>query len=106
MACLRRPSSNDPCPGVVYESVGTGLGDHNMGNPTSTGTIITVFGADHCTAKTTIAVNLAAALAQGTGRRVALIDLDTFAGDCMSSATFGLFRPFANGHFGRSLAPC
>lgn len=52
-----------------------------MGNQARTGTIITLFSARTGTGKTTIAINLAVALAQETGQRVALVDLDVRFGD-------------------------
>ena len=45
------------------------------------GTIITMFSARGSTGKTTIAINLAVALAQETGQRVSLVDLDARFGD-------------------------
>jgi pilus assembly protein CpaE len=47
------------------------------------GTIITVFGPKGGVGKTTIATNLAIALAQETGQSVALVDADTGFGDVM-----------------------
>lgn len=45
------------------------------------GTVITVFGAKGGIGKTTIATNLATAIARITGSRVALVDMDTRFGD-------------------------
>ena len=53
-----------------------------MENQSETGAIITVFGAHSAgIGRTTIAINLAAALVQRAGQSVALVDLDTRFGD-------------------------
>lgn len=49
--------------------------------PLAVGTVITVFGAKGGIGKTTIACNLAAAIAQKTNSSVVLVDLDTRFGD-------------------------
>lgn len=51
------------------------------GGPQRSGEVIAVFGAKGGIGKTTLAVNLAVAIAQQTKQRVALLDLDTQLGD-------------------------
>ena len=53
-------------------------GDNGAGSP---GTVLTVIGAKGGVGKTTIATNLAAAIAHDTERSVLLVDLDTRFGD-------------------------
>ncbi len=64
--------------------LGTMVGQHNEARPaqkTSAGTVLTVFGAKGGIGKTTIAVNVAAAIARNTDNSVLVIDLDTRFGD-------------------------
>ncbi len=63
---------------ALRETVGTGPAD---GEASSRGTLVTVFSAKGGCGKTTVATNLAAALADGGRRQVCLVDLDLAFGD-------------------------
>jgi pilus assembly protein CpaE len=63
---------------AMRETVGGGLSE---GTPSSRGTLVTVFSAKGGCGKTTVATNLAAALADGGRRQVCLVDLDLAFGD-------------------------
>jgi pilus assembly protein CpaE len=56
------------------------------GQPAHEGRIVTVFAAKGGCGKTTLAVNLGVALANGTGQRVCVVDLDLSFGDVAISA--------------------
>jgi pilus assembly protein CpaE len=77
-ACMRSIELSTQMRGVLVESSAPG-GDGNDASPAA-GRIITVFAAKGGCGKTTIATNLAVALADA-GRRVCIIDLDLAFGD-------------------------
>jgi pilus assembly protein CpaE len=67
----------------VYQRANEGQGVPNIAGPSpGYGTIITVFGVKGGIGKTTVSVNLAAGIAQGTKHHVALVDADLQFGDC------------------------
>ncbi len=66
---------------VLSEHVRADVRDHDEPEPTHQGKVITVFAAKGGCGKTTIAINLAAALAAGGVHRVCVLDLDLAFGD-------------------------
>ena len=67
-----------------------------VGEPVTCGTVLTVFGAKGGIGKTTIATNLATALAQKTNQSVVLMDLDTRFGDVAILMDIPVERSIAN----------
>ena len=67
-----------------------------LADPVAQGTIITVFGAKGGIGKTTIASNLAVALATEAHQTVALVDMDTRFGDVAITMDIPVERSIAD----------
>jgi Flp pilus assembly CpaE family ATPase len=79
---------------VSRQMTATAPGDD--GEPARDGRIVTVFAAKGGCGKTTLAINLAVALAKGTGHRVCVLDLDLSFGDVAISVQLDPARTIVN----------
>lgn len=77
--------------GVVEDLVALPVGEEKDGSEPSRGRIVIVFNPKGGVGKTTISINLGAALQMRKGQRVLLVDCDTITGHIASS--LGLQRP-------------
>ncbi|MFG1912550.1 CpaE family protein [Kribbella sp. NPDC048928] len=81
---------------VLSDRARADLRSHDEPEPTRQGKVVTVFSAKGGCGKTTLAINLAAALAAAHGERVCLVDLDLAFGDVAISVQLDPVRTISD----------